>query len=118
MKNHKLIAYFAVFVCVLALTSCDVESNKAASQNLTVSGAQFTKSEFGGRHITGTVQNNGTKTCGYAQVSINLYGSDGRQVGSTIATINNLEPGKSWNFDAAVIEENATSFKVMEVSGI
>ncbi|MGE5590998.1 MAG: FxLYD domain-containing protein [Bacillota bacterium] len=52
------------------------------------------------RYVTGTVKNNSNKKYSYAQVEINLYDKDGNQVGSTLANINNLEPGGTWKFKA------------------
>jgi hypothetical protein len=62
------------------------------------------------------VANAGIKTYGYVHVSFNLYDSQGNQVGSTFANVNNLEPGKSWNFEAPVLQRNATDFKLIGVS--
>ena len=53
----------------------------------------------------------------YVQVSINLYDKNDSQVGSTLANVNNLEPGKTWNFEAPVMEQNVASYKIVEVTG-
>lgn len=69
------------------------------------------------RYVTGTVKNNSSKKYSYAQVEINLYDKDGNQVGSTLANVNNLEPGGTWKFKAPILEDAATSFKVKDVTG-
>lgn len=79
--------------------------------------ARIKQGEFNIRSVVGTVKNTATKTYGYVQVSINLYDSAGKQVGSTMANVNNLEPGVSWDFEAVIIEDNVTTFKVMDVTG-
>jgi hypothetical protein len=106
-----------VLLGVLAAATVDTTPNKGSSGDLTVTGARFKRGEYSTRYVTGTVRNSGTKTYGYVQVSINLYDSSGRQVGSTMANVNNLEPGKSWDFEAIITEDKAAEFKVMDVTG-
>jgi hypothetical protein len=69
------------------------------------------------RYVVGTVRNNTYHTYGYVQVEINLYDSAGNQVGSTLANTNNLEPGAIWKFKAIIIEDRATKFRVVNVTG-
>jgi hypothetical protein len=92
--------------------------NKGVSTGLSVSGARIKSGEFNVRSVVGTVKNTATKTYGYVQVSINLYDASGKQVGSTMANVNNLEPGTSWDFEAVILEDSATTFKVMDVTGL
>lgn len=73
--------------------------------------------ELGTRYVTGRVRNNTSRTCNYVQVSVNLYNSEGTQVGSTLDNVTNLEPGGVWEFKAVIANEDATGFKVAEVSG-
>ena len=84
--------------------------------DLEVIESKFEKDTFGG-YIVGTVKNNTKKQYKYVQVEINLYDKDGNQVGSTMSNVNNLEPGATWKFKAPVIEEQAASFKIKEVTG-
>ena len=72
---------------------------------------------FGARGVCGTIKNNSSHTYTYAQVGINLYDANGILLGSTLSNINNFRPGKYWKFQAPVIEYNATSFEVEEISG-
>lgn len=67
-------------------------------------------------YITGRVKNNTDKTYSYAQVSINLYSGD-TQLGSTLANVNNLEPGGIWEFKAPVLYNNCDKYKIVEVIG-
>jgi hypothetical protein len=73
--------------------------------------------EFGNRVIRGTVRNNTSKQYKYVQVEINLYDKADTQVGSTLANVNNLEPGRTWRFEAAVLEESASKAKVKDITG-
>lgn len=115
MHTKYLNIMLALVVCIFA--GCDVEPNKGVSQDLSVSGTRFKEGEYGSRSVVGSVKNSGKKTYGYAQVQINLYDGSGTQVGSTMANINNLEPGKSWDFEAPILEEKAETFKVMDITG-
>ena len=69
------------------------------------------------RYVVGKVRNNTNRTYTYVQVEINLYDKDGNQVGSTLANVNNLEPGAVWSFKAPILEEEAVRFKVADITG-
>lgn len=73
--------------------------------------------DYGTKYIVGSVKNNGGKTYKYVQVTINLYDNSGAQVGSTLANVNNLEPGGTWKFKAMWLEKDATNYKVKEITG-
>lgn len=79
--------------------------------------AQAVTGDYGVRSIVGTVKNNTDKEYSYVQIEINLYDDSGAQVGSTLANANNLEPGGTWKFEAVILEDNATEFKVKEITG-
>lgn len=76
-----------------------------------------TTEEYGVRYVTGTVVNQSKREYGYVQVQINLYDTTGNQVGSTMANVNNLAAGGVWKFKAVILEDDATKFKVKEVTG-
>lgn len=54
-------------------------------------------------YIVGDIRNNSRKTYKYVQVEINIYNGSGVQIGSTLANVNNLEPGVIWRFRAMVL---------------
>lgn len=101
---------------VVSRDDSDRYSRGQPTSDFTVTDTQFQVGRFGNRTITGTLTNNGNRTYGYAQVEINLYDATGDQVGSTIANVNNIEPGKSWKFEAAVLADTTSTFKVMHIS--
>lgn len=68
------------------------------------------------RYAVGHIRNNTNKTYSYVQVSINLYDGE-TQVGSTLDNVNNLEPGATWEFKAAVLDDKATSYKIKGITG-
>ena len=78
---------------------------------------EWARGEYGNRYIKGVVKNNSSKQYGYVQIEINLYDKSDAQVGSTMANINNLEPGSTWKFEAIVMEDTATTAKVKDVTG-
>ncbi|HOO52312.1 MAG TPA: FxLYD domain-containing protein, partial [Alphaproteobacteria bacterium] len=65
----------------------------------------------------GILKNTTDREYGYVQIQFNLYDKDGVQVGSTLANVNNLEPQSTWKFEAGIIEENVTMFKVKDITG-
>lgn len=67
-------------------------------------------------YVTGHVKNNTNKSYSYVQIEINLYNGD-TLIGSTFDNINNLGAGETWEFKAIIIEENCTSYKIMDVTG-
>jgi hypothetical protein len=68
-------------------------------------------------YITGRVRNNTDRKYGYVQITFNLYDDAGSQVGSTMANVNNLEPGGIWAFEALVLEQRAKRYKVSDLTG-
>lgn len=90
---------------------------RSSEPDLELLGSDSETGELGTRYVTGRVKNNTSRTCSYAQVSINLYNSGGTQVGSTMDNVTNLDPGGVWEFKAVITSEDATRFKVAEVSG-
>lgn len=70
--------------------------------------------------IEGTIKNNTDKQYSYVQVTFNLYDSDGAQIGTALANINNLEANGLWKFKASGSFGNGktvTSYKLMEIKG-
>lgn len=97
-----------------AATQKTAEPEKARYEILE---SKVVKEEYGSRFVTGKIKNNAGKDVGYLQVEINLYDKDNNQVGSTLANINNLEKDGIWTFKALIFEDNATSYKIKEVTG-
>lgn len=61
--------------------------------------------------ITGIVQNVSGNAYSYAQITFNLYDPSGNQVGTALATINNLKAGGTWKFEAIGAGSNVSSFE-------
>lgn len=75
------------------------------------------KSEQYARYVVGTVRNNSDRSYSYVQVEINLLDKSGNVVGSTLANVNNLGPGETWKFKAIILEDEARSFEIKDVTG-
>lgn len=71
-------------------------------------------------NIEGSIKNNTDKQYSYVQVTFNLYDSDGAQIGTALANINNLEANGLWKFKAIGSLGNGksvASYKLMEITG-
>lgn len=68
-------------------------------------------------YIKGTIKNNKGRDLSYAQVTFNLYDEEGNQVGTALDNINNLEKDGTWKFKAIGLETEATSYKLVEITG-
>lgn len=85
--------------------------------NLQVLSVAWESGQYGNSYATGKVRNNTNRTYNYAQIEINLLDSNGNLVGSTLDNVNNLAPRQVWEFRAPVLEDQATRFRVEDVSG-
>jgi hypothetical protein len=88
----------------------------AKKPELEIISLRMVKDEFGG-YVIGEVRNNTNKQYDYAQIDINLYDSQGVQVGSTFANITDLEPKGTWKFKAPFFENEAVKCKVKSLWG-
>ena len=68
-------------------------------------------------YVNGTIKNNTDKQYSYVQVTFNLYDASGAQIGTAMANINNLEGNGTWKFKAIGGTQNATSYKLAEITG-
>lgn len=72
-----------------------------------------------GYYIEGYIRNNTKRKYSYVQVTFNLYDSEGNQLGTAIANINNLEANGRWKFKAIGLNEveNIASYKLAKITG-
>lgn len=68
-----------------------------------------------GSSVIGTIKNAGKRNYSYVQVEINLYNTEEEQVGSTLANVNNLAPGKTWRFEALVTDNNTVRYEIVDI---
>lgn len=101
----------------------ETSSNTQSSTEINKTQEKFTLVESEGSYdgfayyVTGTIKNNTNKEYAYVQVTFNLYDSDGAQIGTAMANINNLEPNATWKFKALGVTEEVASYKLAEITG-
>jgi hypothetical protein len=83
----------------------------------TVAGS-YRESDYGpvSGEIVGEVINRRPKTVGFVRITINLYDADENRIGTTSASISNLEAGSTWKFRAPVFGR-FHAFKVVKLTG-
>lgn len=98
-------------------TAATIKASPASAKNgLEVTGFDMQMDSYGFGKIVGTVTNGGRKQFSYVQLEFNLYDESGAQVGSTLANVNNLEPGGTWRFEAPVLESRATQARLKGIT--
>lgn len=111
-------------IAVLWVLASNMGPQRGATQTagrgrpaLEVVGFDWGRGQYGNTVLIGTVRNNTKKTYSYVQVEFNLYDENDVQVGSTLANVNNLEPGGTWRFEAIVLEGSARKARLKGVTG-
>jgi len=69
-------------------------------------------------YISGTVQNNSRSAYESVQIEYNLFDASGAQVGNSFDLTENLSPGATWKFRAPILEDRASNFKVISITGM
>lgn len=139
LKIAGLIFVFVVVLCVIAISFSPpeekieeevkpekiekevkvkekpVEEPKEKGVHL-IGESQIKTEEHGLRHVVGQIKNDTSRSYKYVQVEINLYDAEGTQVGSTLANVNNLEPGSVWEFKAPIFEEKVVIAKIKAIT--
>ena len=91
-------------------------TTESKKPDLELLSAESKNGDYGTRYMVGKVKNNSNKEYSYVQVEINLYKGT-TIVGSTLANVNNLGAGETWEFQAVNLEDDADSFKVKDITG-
>lgn len=94
-----------------------IENAVPSDKDLIVENVELKAKRYGNKVLVGILKNTTGREYGYVQIQFNLYDKEGIQVGSTLANINNLEPHGTWKFEAGILEENVTTFKVKDITG-
>lgn len=133
-KKHKVITFLLVVVVlggIIGVSGNGKSKTNPTQTSTTVEqtqekftlqdGHQGTTDKYGMSYtIEGTIKNNTDKQYSYVQVTFNLYDSDGAQIGTALANINNLEANGVWKFKASGSFGNGktvASYKLMEITG-
>lgn len=133
--KHKVITFILILFVIAAIIGMSGENKTSDDSTKTTSSTASTKQEkftlqdghkgtadkYGMSYtIEGTIKNNTDKQYSYVQVTFNLYDSDGAQIGTALANINNLEPNGLWKFKASGSfgdGKTVASYKLMEITG-
>ncbi|MGB4107839.1 MAG: FxLYD domain-containing protein [Alphaproteobacteria bacterium] len=99
-----------------AATTTATAKKEAPPKGLFVEEFSLQMDAYGVGKIVGTLKNTTGREYGYIQIEFNLYDAGGNQVGSTLANINNLEPGRTWKFEAPVLTGEATEAQVKNIT--
>ncbi len=107
----RVLALVALMLLVAAIAACNAGSERAGSDTGSSSnsgGVAFVGGvsieaeypEYGDPRtvVTGKIRNSTDEFLNYVQVSCQLYGSDGVQVGSSLDNTGGLAEGKTWAF--------------------
>lgn len=120
--------WFWVIIIILIIGIAGAGSNNSLTTPSSLLETQQTQEKFSlidseGSHdgfayyVTGSIKNNTDKEYSYVQVTFNLYDAEGAQIGTAMANINNLEANGIWKFKAIGGTENASSYKLAEITG-
>lgn len=133
--KHKVITFILILVIIGTIVGTNGgnktnnDSAKTTSSTTSTKQEKFTLQDghtgttdkYGMSYtIEGTIKNNTDKQYSYAQVTFNLYDSDGAQIGTALANINNLEANGIWKFKASGSYGNGktvANYKLMEITG-
>lgn len=114
---------FLFFICSSSdsSTSNTYESSSQSSEeaveqpvykpDLEILNSRFTTNEWGMRYIVGIIKNNSSYSKDI-MLDINLYDSNGNQLGNTFASTSNLAPDTKWKFKAVVPYQGATDYNI------
>ena len=69
-------------------------------------------------YLSGRVRNTTNRTYTYAQITFNVYDSEGAQIGTAMDNINNWEAGGTWRFKAMFFGDStdAASYKLADIT--
>lgn len=88
----------------------------APKDNLELLSAKWESDSFTG-YVVGKVKNNTSREYGYAQITFNLYDSEGNQIGTAMDNITNLKAGGTWAYKAMALAEGAARYEFAEITG-
>jgi hypothetical protein len=86
------------------------KQDQAKSQLVLEEGWEFAMGDVTGK-VRGKVRNASDRQFNSVMIEFNLYDESGNQVGTAMDTVSNLEPGKTWSFEAQVFNEAASTAK-------
>lgn len=78
---------------------------------LTLLEFKIAKNQAGKPVLKGSISNASPQTIKLATATFTLFNKKGVEIGTSIATVDNLEPGFAWTFEAQILQEGVASAK-------
>lgn len=72
---------------------------------------KIVKNQAGKPVLKGSISNASPQTIKLATATFTLFDKKGVEIGTSVATVDNLEPGFAWTFEAQILEEGVASAK-------
>jgi len=72
---------------------------------------KIAKNQAGKPVVKGSISNASPQTIKLATATFTLFNKKGVEIGTSIATVDNLEPGFAWTFEAQILQEGVASAK-------
>lgn len=121
LKKANALFLICVITAIIFFTICESACMKE-SYELSISDTQLTVSynEYLGysASITGVATNTSGRNLSYASIEFSVYDSNGNNLGTALANINNLGKGDTWRFEATLLDFPKTrpaSYKLVEI---
>jgi hypothetical protein len=99
-----------------AITPQDILRLQDNAKALTAKDVTIKKKAFLS-YAVGSITNTSERRLSYLTVKLNLFDGNGNFVGSTSDAIQDCEPNQVWNFEAGILESEATSVVVSDIKG-
>lgn len=78
---------------------------------LTLLEFKIAKNQAGKPVLKGSISNTSQQTIKLATATFTLFNKKGVEIGTSIATVDNLEPKFAWTFEAQILQEGVASAK-------
>jgi len=72
---------------------------------------KIVKNQTGKSALKGSISNASPQTIKLATATFTLFNKKGVEIGTSTATVDNLEPGFAWTFEAQILQEGVASAK-------
>lgn len=122
-KNIWLIVVVSIVICLACYFTFDALSSTESPPKLDVSectlSVEYNTYLGYSATIKGVAKNNSKENYSYASVEFSVYDSEGNNLGTALANINNLSSGDSWNFKASLFSFTSTKptrFKLVKIN--
>jgi uncharacterized membrane protein len=124
MKRMGLFVAAALILLVLSGVAGCMETQyqpgastptKAPAEKLQILSQSMTTGQFGNIVVKGTAKNISSSNLVYAEVRVKFYDAAGSLLNTSLANINDLGPGETWNFEVMYLgmdTENVKSYKI------